>query len=234
MNDTVRNIKPLGRKSYGSIPHMPGSRLGPGDHKCTEGQKRIATERKRDKHDVIIVQEKLDGSNVGVAKINNEIVPITRAGYKALDSPYEMHHKFHEWVIHHKERFEDVLEDGERICGEWLYQAHGTVYHFTHEPFVAFDIIREEKRLNYAEFSYRVIPYFIRPALVSAGDPVSVEDALAKLGQFGDHGAQESIEGAVWRVERKGIVDFLVKYVRPDKVDGKYLQGDPILNKWIF
>ena len=35
--------KPLGRKAYGSIPHLPGSRLGPGDHcgvvlrtNCTE------------------------------------------------------------------------------------------------------------------------------------------------------------------------------------------------------
>jgi hypothetical protein len=36
------------------------------------------------------------------------------------------------------------------------------------------------------------------------------------------HGAIDQVEGAVWRVERKGIVDFLVKYVRHDKEDGKY------------
>lgn len=214
---------------------MPGSRMGPGDHKCTEGQKRIATEKKRDKHDVIIVQEKLDGSNVGVAKINNEIVPITRAGYKATDSPYEMHHKFNEWVMYHKARFDNVLEDGERICGEWLYQAHGTIYHLTHEPFVVFDIIREEKRLSYWEFSERVLKsYFIRPHIIDIGDSVSLERALDNLGARGRHGAQESVEGAIWRVERKGVVDFLIKYVRPDKVDGKYLQGEPIFNKWII
>jgi hypothetical protein len=32
------NLKPLGRKSYGSIPHLPGSRLGPGDYCISEGQ----------------------------------------------------------------------------------------------------------------------------------------------------------------------------------------------------
>ena len=32
----------------------------------------------------------------------------------------------------------------------------------------------------------------------------------------------EEVEGAVWRVEREGRVDFLAKYVRPDKIDGKY------------
>lgn len=43
--------KPLGIKSYGSIAHLPGSRISVGDHKCHEGQKRIATEKTRDRHD---------------------------------------------------------------------------------------------------------------------------------------------------------------------------------------
>ena len=46
---------------------------------------------------------------------------------------------------------------------------------------------------------------------------------MKMLGQFGFHGALEPVEGAVWRVERKGKVDFLGKYVRPDKIDGCYL-----------
>lgn len=49
-----------GIKAYGSIPHLPGSRLGPGDHHVTEGQARICTERGRDRHDFITVTEKLD------------------------------------------------------------------------------------------------------------------------------------------------------------------------------
>jgi len=63
--------KPLGRKSYGSIPHLPDSRLGVGDHHCHEGQSVICTERRRDKHDRIIVTEKVDGSNVAIAKWNS-------------------------------------------------------------------------------------------------------------------------------------------------------------------
>jgi hypothetical protein len=38
----------------------------------------------------------------------------------------------------------------------------------------------------------------------------------------GGHGATDPVEGAIWRIERKGEVDFLAKYVRHDKVDGKY------------
>ena len=64
---------------------------------------------------------------------------------------------------------------------------------------------------------------------------VSVADAMNLLGKYGSHGAIDEIEGAVWRVERnelidprKGgerrpVVDFLAKFVRPDKVDGCFL-----------
>src|SRR5689334_18116185 len=97
--------KPLGIKSYGHIAHLPGSRMGPGDHKCHEGQMRIATEKARDRHDHIIVQEKLDGSNVGVAKVDGKILPLTRAGYLANSSPYEQHWKFEQWVNKNQERF---------------------------------------------------------------------------------------------------------------------------------
>lgn len=47
--------KPLGRKNYGSIPHLPCSRMGPADHACHPGQQTIATEKARDRHDIIIV-----------------------------------------------------------------------------------------------------------------------------------------------------------------------------------
>ena len=50
--------KPLGIKNYGHIRHLPGSRMGPGDHHCDNGQARIATEALRDRHDLVIVLEK--------------------------------------------------------------------------------------------------------------------------------------------------------------------------------
>lgn len=46
-------------KNYGHIAHLPGSRMGPGDHSCELGQARIATLKARDRHDHVIVQEKL-------------------------------------------------------------------------------------------------------------------------------------------------------------------------------
>lgn len=224
----MKPVKPLGIKSYGSIPHLPGSRLGPGDHHCGAGQARIATEKKRDKHDVIIVQEKLDGGNVGVAKHQGKIIALSRAGYLASDSPYKTHHAFAAYVERNQQRFADLLNEGERICGEWLLTAVGTIYKLDHEPFVPFDIILKE-RLTVSEFWQRIRNFDFTPARMLASDCYSIENALKSISVSG-HGAIEPVEGAIWRVERKGKVDFLTKYVRPDKVDGKYLK-ETIINE---
>lgn len=216
-------MKPLGQKSYGSIPHLPGSRMGPSDHHCHDGQKRIATEKKRDKHDYIIVQEKLDGSNVGVARIDGKIFALTRSGYVANTSKYEMHHWFYDWTEKNLTRF-DFLNDGERICGEWLMQAHGTRYHLPHEPLVVFDLMRGNDRANYDEFNTRLRNKFVIPQVLSIGEPLPIETMLTLI-EVSGHGAIDPVEGAVWRIERKGKVDFLCKYVRPDKIDGKYLDN---------
>jgi hypothetical protein len=231
--------KPLGHRSYGSIPHLPGSRLGQGDYHISEGQARIATEKTRDKHDRVIVQEKLDGSNVAVAKVDGKILAITRAGYVATTSKYQQHHIFAKWVELNAARFDSVLQEGERICGEWLAQAHGTRYNLPHEPFVAFDLmqkfdpIRKAERATWDEFINRVGIYFDFPFLVGKGP--MLPDKAIKLLDPKCHGAIDPIEGLIYRVERHGKVDFLTKYVRHDKQDGKYMPehngtGQPIWN----
>lgn len=217
-------MKPLGQKAYGSIPHLPGSRMGPADHHCHEGQAAIATEKLRDGHDRVVVQEKLDGSCVAVAKIDREIVALGRSGYLATTSPYEQHHIFAAWVQDNRDRFGELLLDGERVVGEWLAMAHGTLYDLTdREPFVAFDLIFGGERATVYQANLRLTTLgFSVPHVISDGPPLSVAAAIAALGPSGFYGALDTPEGAVWRVERDNKVDFLVKYVRPDKVDGKY------------
>lgn len=231
----MKRDKPLGKKCYGSIPHLPCSRMEPSDSSVSPGQARIATIRKRDKHDFIVVQEKLDGSCVGVAKRDGQLIALTKKGYLATSSPFKMHHEFAYYVGRNKIRFDLALQEGERLCGEWMIKAHGTMYDLPHEPFVALDIFREGgERMIFSDFCGRVRTLFTVPRtyLYVDGSAMAVETALDYFGELGFHGAKERIEGAVWRVERKGIVDFLCKYVRPDKVDGKYLEDVNLMNTW--
>lgn len=218
-----KKIKPLGQKAYGRIPHLPHSRLGTGDHHIEEGQALIATKQTRDKNDLIIVQEKLDGSNCSVAKLNGQILALGRSGYLAETSPYEQHKLFVKWVKSNEQRFIKLLNENERVCGEWLAQAHGTIYKLEHEPFVVFDLITINERTTYHNFLLRVLPLgFVVPNLLHIGQPLSIEKALKKVEMSG-HGAVDEVEGVIYRVERNGKVDFLTKFVKHSKVDGKYL-----------
>ena len=221
--------KPLGMKSYGSIPHIRGSRMGPGDHHIHDGQARIATEKFPGEGDwFCVVEVKLDGSNVSVAKIGTEIVAMSRAGYRASQSPHEQHRLFDRWVRENWVRFDALLMDGERICGEWLAQAHGTRYSLTHEPFVPFDLMSGHTRVLRDEFWKRVHAHgFTTPHVLHADSSPFSLDAMKKAIETPMHGELDPVEGAVWRVERhdkrKIGVQFLCKYVRPEKVDGSYL-----------
>jgi hypothetical protein len=216
-------MKPLGHRSYGSIPHLPGSRRGPSDRGCNEGQYKICCEKARDKHDRIIVQEKLDGSNVAIANINGELVALSRAGWLARTSPFKLHHLFADWVDTNIKLF-DFLPIGSRVCGEWLALAHGTIYKLSHGPFVAFDIMTGMNRMPHESFRETVGERIPTVTTIHNDGPLAIGNAMALLGQSGFHGCSDGLpEGVVYRVERNGRVDFLAKYVRPDKQDGKYL-----------
>ena len=174
--------KPLGMKNYGHIAHLPGSRMGPGDHSSELGQARIATLKARDRHDHIIVQEKLDGTNVGVARLDGVLHPLVRPGYVADTSPFEQHWRFAQWVYSNQDRFLAVLRDGERLVGEWLMQAHSTRYQLKHEPFVAFDLMVGTERARYDDLMTRAKDSdFVTPTVIHRGGPLSIEAAMKKL-----------------------------------------------------
>ena len=229
-------LKLLGKRAYGHIPHLPGSRTGPADRHIHIGQARIATEKARDYRDTVIVTEKLDGSCVAVWKNNTpgpffgELHPLAKSGYRCADSPHDNHIVFAQWVREQQavfNRFNDMLLPGERAVGEWLHQVHGTRYLLPHEPFVLFDIIRMDgSQVLYTELLKRAYRFgFVTPRLISYGQPISIKQVLKRI-QVSGHGAVDPVEGAVWRVERDGMCDFMCKYVRHDKVDGKYLDDN--------
>ena len=166
-------MKPLNRKNYGSIPHLSSSKLGGKDYFITEGQERILTKKKRDKHDIILVFEKYDGSNVGVAKKDGNIFALTRSGYEASTSPYKQHHEFAKWVNERKDIFEHLLKEGERVAGEWLLQAHGLIYKIENEPILFFDYFNtNNKRQPFEVLEQMGLPL---PRLLHKGDAISVD-----------------------------------------------------------
>lgn len=218
-------LKPLNRKNYGSIPHLSNSKLGEGDYYISEGQERIITIKKRDKHDIIYAYEKYDGSNVGIGKLNNQIFALTRAGYEAKSSPFALHHYFSDWVYKNEHIFIEMLAEGERITGEWLLQAHGLKYKIYGEPIIFFDYFTaKNERLLQKDFKQIINKYGLKmPRLLHDGNPITVDKLLPILNnKTKDIESEDNPEGIVFRVERKDKVDFLAKWVRLDFPTGKY------------
>lgn len=222
-------MKPLGVKNYGSIPHLLGSKKDQTDKYIHEGQHRICTEKARDRHDVVIITEKYDGSNVGACKVDDKIHALTRSGYLASTSPYKQHHKFHAFVNLYYDYFHSILNEGERICGEWLHQVHSLRYNIDdYRPFVPFDLFdSNNRRLPFNDFYNRVDPYFETARLIHQGRPLLIDVAMKALRKPHLHSVRciDDPEGLVYRVERKGEVDFLAKYVRSDFVPGLHIIG---------
>lgn len=218
------SIKPLSRKNYGSIPHLSNSKLGEKDYYIGQGQERILTQKRRDAHDTILVFEKYDGSNVGVGKKGGNIFALTRSGYLASTSPYVQHHRFSEWVDERKELFNKILKEGERVAGEWLLQAHGLIYDIVLDPIVFFDHFdSNNQRYPWSSLARSGLQL---PRTLHVGDSIAVDELKPILNQktnlIKSRGAPE---GMVYRVERKGKVDFLAKWVRQDFEAGKYCIG---------
>ena len=176
-------MKILGFKNYGSIPHLSNSKLGDGDHYINSGQEFILTQKPRDRHDNILVFEKYDGSNVGVCKKDNKIYAITRSGYEAKTSPFKQHHFYADWVKSKECLFMDLLDDNERIAGEWLLQSHGLKYEIIGDPIVFFDYFNpKNERLIFKDLEEKALKYGLPlPRKLHEGLPITVDELLPNL-----------------------------------------------------
>lgn len=218
--------KPLAGRNYGSIPHLIGSSLGKHDRYIHEGQDAIIRAGGRDKRDEIIVSLKLDGTNVGVMKKDGQLIAVQRKGYACSTSPYQMHHRFDGWMYRNYEKLDAMIGEGERLVGEWLWQASGIVYTISGDPFYAFDFFRADgSRRSFCETvgaCSRVgikTPPYVAFGLSSRSKNIFPDLSSCFIVPETEH------EGYVYRVERGGVFDFAAKWVRSDFLPGKYLPG---------
>jgi len=223
--------KLISGRNYGHVPHLSGSRLGEHDTYIHAGQEAIITQKVRSRRDRVIITRKLDGTNVGILRRGRNIIALQRKGYRCDDSPYEQHLAFAAYIASTESFWLSFLSDGERLVGEWLWQASGIRYHITGIPFFAFDLFVDKKsRVPYEDLCARCRSENVRmPELLadSKGSSIALTD-LPGPTEFIDESikpVEEGHEGLVARVENKGIYDFMAKWVRADFTPGKFLPG---------
>ena len=224
-------------RNFGNIKHLTGSRLkDSGDSLMETSFQPFFTEKLQfSKRDRLYVTEKVDGANVGVYKLGSVLYPVMRKGYDVRMSEWVFLRRFADFVADNVARFDALLLDGERVCGEWMIKTHSLFYKLPHEPFVVFDIIKSVDRpvrLEFAEIMTRCKYHgFTHAGLVWEGGAVSVEEALGLLGG-GFHGCQTVPEGVVYRYERDGAFLMSAKFVSNLSVGGDYMNVDDAYNEW--
>lgn len=187
--------------------------------------------------DRVIVEEKLDGSCVLVRRQGGALVAFGREGRPCSASPNEGRRRFAAWVGQHGRRFA-WLAEGERAACEWLMLTHGTRYALPHEPLVLIDVLTADgRRLGTDELTYRAAAASLpTPRVLHDGAALPVDEALARLGERGHHGAVDPAEGVVYRLEVQGAIVAVAKWVRHGKIDGLYLADhsgeDHVWNTW--
>jgi ATP-dependent RNA circularization protein (DNA/RNA ligase family) len=224
-------------RNFGNIKHLTGSRLkDSGDTILEESIQPYFTKCLQfPKRDKLYVTEKIDGANVGVYKKGGKLYPIMRKGYDVRTSGFEFLRRFADFVMDNSARFDALLSDEERVCGEWMIKTHSLFYKMPHEPFVVFDIIKDMNkpaRPPFAEIIKRCKDHgFTSATVIHEGDAISVDDALRLLGD-GFHGCANSPEGVVYRYERDGTFEMSAKFVSNINVGGDFMNDENAYNEW--
>jgi hypothetical protein len=210
---------------YPRTPHLFGSRGTDDDKHLGEAESRRFLADPS-----LIIEEKLDGTNVGIHfEANGELVLQCR-GHLITEGMHPQYDLFKQWAAVQRQRLEAGLEDRYILFGEWLYARHSVHYRGLPHYFFEFDI--------YDKDSEQFLDLQRRMALLDVLGVETVpvihtgsidQDGLSELigpsrfdSQFENpltKRADNLMEGLYLRIEAENVVTGRAKLVRPEFVE---------------
>ncbi|MCB9568265.1 MAG: RNA ligase family protein [Myxococcales bacterium] len=125
---------------YPRTHHLEGSRLQRGDHDLAAVP--FAAIRGR----FVVVEEKMDGANVGVSFDAGGELLLQSRGHYLVGGPRERHFDLlKQWAHTHAEALYLALGDRYVMYGEWLYAKHTCFYDALPHYFMEFDVLDRER-----------------------------------------------------------------------------------------
>jgi len=88
---------------------------------------------------VVVVQEKVDGANIGLSIVDNKIVAQNRSHYVSASSQHQFN-GLDTWISEHETELWALLSRGFTLFGEWCRVRHSILYDRLPDYFLAFDI----------------------------------------------------------------------------------------------
>lgn len=178
----------------------------------------------------LIVEEKLDGTNVGIHFTADGELALQCRGHLITEGMHPQYDLFKQWATVKQGALEVILADRYILFGEWLYARHSIHYRQLRHYFFEFDLYDKESQ-SYLSLEKRVA------LLVDSGIhtvPVIHQGTLAKgelerlIGPswFDSHfenpatGRSDNLmEGLYLRTEANGVVTGRAKFVRAEFVE---------------
>lgn len=227
-------------KNFGHIGHLEGSKLIDDKDKLLSKEEQYKyTVCKRDKNDLVIISEKIDGMNAGVVKKNGLLYPINRNGYdvRIMGAVHKelsiLGEEWAKWVDNNYLTYDSILEEGERLVLENCIMQHTLKYKFKGTPvFLLAKFKSDNKRINYEELTKLAVKNNMQqPPVLNVGvalPPQIIIDQYPK----GLVGVRGDIEGIVYNYEHKGEHDSCAKYVS-NKIMGTIRSQIGLYNSWM-
>jgi len=208
-------------RNFGHIGHLPGSKMiDVTDKLLHENEITKFTVCKRDKDDLVIITEKIDGMNAGVVKKNGMLYPINRKGYDSREMGIHcsdlqvLGDTWAEWVDQYYSIYDVMLKEGERLVFENCIIQHTLQYKFKDDPvFLLAKYSADNKRLDYKSLT-RIAKYYKipQPPLLNMGAAIPPQIILNQFPK-GCVGVRGEIEGIVYTYEHNGQFESNAKFV---------------------
>ena len=235
----MNKIEKIIPRNFGHIGHLAGSKMIDDEDKMLPlDVQNIFVHRKRDKNDIVIVTEKIDGMNAGVVKRAGELYGVNRKGYPVssmgqIRTELALLGKCWEaWIDLHKDIYNDILKDGERLVFENCIIKHTLSYKFHTDPvFLLAKYNADDSRVPYSELRHIGESYGLAmPPLLNYGCAIAPEVILSQYPN-GLVGSRDKIEGIVYVYEHDNKFQGSAKYVSNKRI-GTPQPNLTTFNKW--
>jgi len=178
----------------------------------------------------LIVEEKLDGTNVGIHFTTRGRMVLQCRGHEIRAGMHPQYDLFKQWTVTKRAVLEATLENRYILFGEWLYAKHSVQYRNLPHYFFEFDIYDKEAG-RFLDLKTRLaimngtgihtVPVIHRGALTAEQLPRLIQaSAFDSLFENPTTGPPDHLmEGLYLRTEANGIVTGRAKFVRIEFVE---------------
>jgi hypothetical protein len=212
-------------RKYPRTPHLFGSR-------GTEDDKHLGHKESLDflADASLIVEEKLDGTNVGIHFTSAGRMVLQCRGHEITAGMHPQYDLLKQWTMGKRPVLEALLEDRLLLFGEWLYARHSIYYRRLPHYFFEFDLY-DKRRQVFLDLATRLEllegSAILTVPVIHRG-PATADQLRGLIGpsQFDSQfenpltGRTDNLmEGLYLRTEAEGRVTGRAKVVRPEFVE---------------